>query len=95
MAHGEPVAVFSDEWQEVLDYSRALNGWETAGGETAFTWSPKPVEPNRSAIYAWVLILSMLALTLVVITLGARRWRALGLDLDGTRPPDDESAAVR
>jgi SNF family Na+-dependent transporter len=93
-AAGEPVAVFSDEWEGVLDWSRAQDGWQTGPEQTAFNWAAKAVEPNRSAIYAWIVILSMLALTFVVITIGARRWRAQGLDLDGRLPPDDESAVA-
>jgi hypothetical protein len=44
------------------------------------------------------LALGLIALTiaiLVVMTaIGVRRWRALGLDVDGDRPPDDESVPV-
>jgi neurotransmitter:Na+ symporter, NSS family len=54
----------------------------------------RDLPPNRSAIYAWGVILGVIALLLVTTAIGARRWRAQGLDVDGEHPPrDDELAA--
>lgn len=39
------------------------------------------------------LVLGVLIVLLVMIRIGEVRWRALGLDLDGRRPPDDEVEA--
>lgn len=51
------------------------------------------VEPDRSAIYAWLVILGAIALLMVTTAIGAKRWRAEGRDLDGREgAPDDEPA---
>lgn len=49
---------------------------------------------NRSAVYAWMVIIATIALLMVVTAIGARRWKAAGLDLDGRCPPDDETAGA-
>ncbi len=51
-------------------------------------------EADRAVIYAWAVILASIGLLMVVTAIGARRWRAAGLDLDGQRPPADESDAA-
>ncbi|HVS18763.1 MAG TPA: hypothetical protein VMT18_09205, partial [Planctomycetota bacterium] len=54
------------------------------------------VEPDRSALYAWGVILASIALLLVVTAIGAKRWRAAGLDLDGREgAPDDDAHALQ
>ncbi len=50
------------------------------------------VPPNHEAQLAWLVILASLALLVAVTAVGTRRWKALGLDVDGTRPPADEPA---
>ena len=47
-------------------------------------------EPNRMAIYAWILILAVTAFLVAVTVLGTKRWRLAGLDIDGALPPEDE-----
>lgn len=46
---------------------------------------------NRSAVYAWIVILATIAMLMAITAVGARRWKAAGLDIDGTRPPDDDT----
>jgi SNF family Na+-dependent transporter len=48
-------------------------------------------DSRQAMLLAWSLILSTIALLMVLTAVGARRWRAQGLDLDGQRPPNDES----
>lgn len=64
-------------WLKVPDYVRTILGRDGA-------------PPDRDALYAWGLILATIALLMTVTTIGARRWRAAGLDLDGRRPADDD-----
>ncbi len=45
--------------------------------------------PNTVALYSWGVILASIALLLALAFVGARRWRAQGLDLDGQLPPAD------
>jgi NSS family neurotransmitter:Na+ symporter len=49
-------------------------------------------EPLRQG--ALLLILGVLSLLVFCTWLGERRWRAAGLDVDGARPPDDETTAA-
>ena len=51
------------------------------------------VAPDHTAQLTWLVILVSLAGLFFVTAAGARRWRAQGLDLDGTRPPADDAAA--
>jgi SNF family Na+-dependent transporter len=44
------------------------------------------VPPNRGALMAWGVILACIAGLFALTALGARRWRAQGLDLDGRLP---------
>ncbi|MFN0008328.1 MAG: sodium-dependent transporter [Planctomycetota bacterium] len=46
---------------------------------------------HRNAQLAWIVIGTVIAILVTVTALGARRWRAQGLDLDGDREPDDVS----
>jgi SNF family Na+-dependent transporter len=64
-------------WFKVPDYVRTIVG--TNG-----------TPPNKVALYSWGLILATITLLMVVTKIGANRWRAAGMDLDGRRPPDDE-----
>jgi len=43
--------------------------------------------PDRVAQLTWLLILGSIGLLVVVTAIGTRRWRALGLDVDGVSPP--------
>lgn len=43
------------------------------------------VPADRSVVYAWLVIVGMVVLLMVVTAVGARRWRAQGLDIDGRR----------
>ena len=45
--------------------------------------------PNTVALYSWGVILASIVLLLALAFVGARRWRAQGLDLDGQLPPAD------
>lgn len=49
---------------------------------------------ERPAIYAWMVIIATFVMLLVVTAIGARRWRAAGLDVDGRKPPDDTAYAA-
>ncbi len=57
-------------------------------------WIDKAVAPaTRQAGYSLILI-AVVAVGLIALTrIGEKRWRAAGLDVDGERPPDDESGA--
>ena len=48
---------------------------------------------NPVATLTLAMLGAVLVLLLIVTAIGSRRWRRLGLDLDGTRPPDDELEA--
>jgi SNF family Na+-dependent transporter len=65
-------------WLKVPDYVRTIIGHDGT-------------PPNKVALYSWGLILATITLLLVVTRIGANRWRAAGMDLDGRRPPDDET----
>jgi neurotransmitter:Na+ symporter, NSS family len=52
----------------------------------------KGIAPNHEAQLAWLVILACVVLLVAVTALGARRWRAQGLDIDGALPPADEPA---
>jgi NSS family neurotransmitter:Na+ symporter len=68
-------------YYQLPDYVRAVVGNEAEG-----------IAPNTSALLGWALILGTLAILLVTTHIGARRWRAQGLDLDGLKPaPETES----
>jgi len=69
-------------WLKVPDYVRTIFG---ADG----------TPPNKVALYSWGLILATITLLIVVTKVGANRWRAAGMDLDGRRPPDDENEGAR
>ncbi len=66
-------------WNNVPGYVRSVLGDSAAG-----------VEPNRAAIYSWIVILATIAILVVATSIGAKRWRAQGLDIDGEHPPQDE-----
>jgi hypothetical protein len=66
-------------WNNVPPYVATVLGF-AASGRVA----------DRSAIYAWIVILSTIALLMTVTALGSRRWRAAGRDHDGKAPPADE-----
>jgi neurotransmitter:Na+ symporter, NSS family len=48
------------------------------------------LQDQHAARMSWLVIIGTIVLLVVVTAIGARRWRAAGLDLDGNRPPDDE-----
>ena len=52
----------------------------------------KGIAPNHEAQLAWLVILACVVLLVAVTALGARRWKAQGLDIDGALPPADEPA---
>jgi SNF family Na+-dependent transporter len=58
-------------WYNLPPYVESLVGGVVSG-------NPE----DRSALYAWVVILATIALLVAVTALGARRWRAAGLDID-------------
>jgi len=66
-------------WLKVPDYVRTITGNDGT-------------PPNKVALYSWGLILATITLLIVVTKIGANRWRAAGMDLDGRRPPDDENS---
>jgi SNF family Na+-dependent transporter len=49
----------------------------------------KAIEPNRVALYSWGLILATIVILMGMTAIGARRWRAQGLDLDGREGAPD------
>jgi SNF family Na+-dependent transporter len=53
------------------------------------------LDDQHAARMSWFVILGTIALLMVVTWVGAKRWRASGLDLDGAKPPDDEVAPAR
>lgn len=65
-------------WYNVPGYVRAVLGDPENG-----------VPADSSAMLAWLVILSTIALLMIVTGIGARRWRALGLDIDGKREPTE------
>lgn len=64
-------------WLNVPGYVRTILGTEGT-------------PPNKVALYSWGLIITTVVMLMVVTKIGANRWRAAGMDLDGRRPPDDE-----
>jgi SNF family Na+-dependent transporter len=48
--------------------------------------SKSGVPPNRSVIYAWLVILGSITLLMIITAIGSRRWRAAGMDIDGDHP---------
>jgi SNF family Na+-dependent transporter len=48
------------------------------------------VDAQHSARMSWIVILATIALITICVRIGAKRWRAMNLDLDGERPPEDE-----
>jgi SNF family Na+-dependent transporter len=63
-------------WYNLPPYIRSVLGDPVTGAP-----------PNRSIIYAWLVILGSIALLLTVTAIGSRRWRAAGFDIDGKLPP--------
>lgn len=59
-------------WYNVPGYVRTVLGDPENG-----------VPADSSAMLAWLVILSTIALLMIVTGIGARRWRAMGLDIDG------------
>jgi len=53
------------------------------------------MQSNPAGRMAMGLVLATAAGLVVLTALGARRWRAQGLDVDGARPPDDELPPAR
>jgi SNF family Na+-dependent transporter len=49
---------------------------------------------NTSALYAWFVILSVMILLVALTAVGSRRWRRLGLDLDGRLPAGEDDDPV-
>lgn len=66
-------------WKNVPGYVSAVLGDPEQG-----------IEPNHNALYAWAVILLSIVLLLVTTAIGAKRWRAAGLDLDGREGAPDE-----
>ena len=66
-------------YQQVPGYLQSVFG-DTAAG--------KP--PDRVVQLTWLVILGTILLLLVSIAVGTKRWRAQGLDIDGTLPPGDK-----
>jgi hypothetical protein len=52
----------------------------------------KGVPPNHEAQLAWLVIVASAVMLVAITAVGTRRWKALGLDVDGARPPADEPA---
>ncbi|MCC6408680.1 MAG: sodium:calcium symporter [Planctomycetes bacterium] len=71
-------------WQKVPGYVTQILGDESAG-----------IPPNHDVLMTWLVIFGLIAAIAVITALGVRRWRAQGLDVDGTRPPDDEVAPAK
>lgn len=74
-------------WYNLPPYVRSVLGDSAAG-----------VPPNRSVIYAWLVILGSIAMLMIVTAIGSRRWRAAGMDIDGrvaAPDPGSNSDATR
>lgn len=65
-------------WYNIPGYVRTVLGDPDNG-----------VPADSAAILAWFVIIGVIAMLMVVTTIGARRWRAMGLDLDGQRDAND------
>ncbi len=65
-------------YQAVPGYVRTIMGDPASG-----------VPADRTAQLTWLVILGVAASLAVLVAIGARRWRAQGLDLDGKTGPDD------
>jgi SNF family Na+-dependent transporter len=66
-------------WYNIPGYVRTVLGDPAAG-----------MPADRSAIMAWIVILAVIAMLMIVTAIGSRRWRAMGLDLDGKLGPADD-----
>jgi SNF family Na+-dependent transporter len=65
-------------WNNLPTYVQSVLGDSTSGAP-----------PNRSVIYAWLVILGSIALLLAVTAIGSRRWKAAGLDINDRRQPQN------
>ncbi|MFT7542723.1 MAG: hypothetical protein ACI9K5_003703, partial [Gammaproteobacteria bacterium] len=77
--------VAKEDWDTVESWASGLPGWTES---RPIEWAPIPA--NTDAIYAWVVILVMIAMLMLMVNIGQRRWRAQGLDLDGKEPLIDD-----
>lgn len=66
-------------WYNLPPYVRSVLGDPAAG-----------VPPDRSVIYAWLVILGSIAMLMIVTAIGSRRWRAAGMDVDGKMAAPDQ-----
>jgi SNF family Na+-dependent transporter len=66
-------------WYNIPGYVRTVLGDPAAG-----------IPADQSAILAWIVILAVIAMLMIVTAIGSRRWRAMGLDLDGKLGPADD-----
>jgi hypothetical protein len=89
-APGVPTTVASGAIEDLEQWAAELPGWSAVDGP--LTWTPKPIPPDDMAIRAWIVILAVIALLLVTTAIGARRWRAMGLDLDGRSEAGEQEA---
>lgn len=87
----EPVVLSSSDWADVRAWGAGRPGWSEDPATSPLTWEPAPIAPDKMALAAWGVILSVIAMLMVVTAIGARRWRRMGLDLDGQR--GDETGA--
>lgn len=53
--------------------------------------SARSLGQSPVALGTLFLVAACLILLLVIVRIGEKRWRAAGLDLDGTRPPEDDA----
>ncbi len=72
-------------WFSVHD----LGGWWGKAFVPGHTDADGKVDYSPVAGYSLILVAVVAALLIVITRIGEKRWRAAGLDLDGTRPPDD------
>jgi SNF family Na+-dependent transporter len=91
----EPVVVSSRDWSAIVDWSKGRPGWSEDAAASPLTWEPAPIPPDKMALAAWGVILAVIAMLMVVTAIGARRWRRLGLDLDGEYPDETHADALR
>ncbi|MCK6447412.1 MAG: sodium:calcium symporter [Planctomycetes bacterium] len=71
-------------WQKMPGYIDHIFGNEAKG-----------IAGDRDVQMSWLVILVVAAGIAAAIAIGTKRWRAQGLDVDGTRPPDDETAPAK
>jgi len=67
----------------------AMFCWNNVPGYVRSVLGDKDNPANMTAIYSWCVIVATIVILVVSTSIGVKRWRAQGLDVDGEREPDD------